>query len=176
MPSCSSSVGCIPAPTSAHGAWNVPPLPLRPIAETTGGSAFRHPSYHSPMTSKDVQEALCLKNPKSEASTAHTLAPRSAAALWFSMSWAMAVRSATQSLLPNFPNLKPRSPIEAVQEPDMKRPDLNPGSNEARVAGCKCPVMDNSHGKGWMGGVKGEDGQTVFVISELCPLHQSELE
>ena len=25
---------------------------------------------------------------------------------------------------------------------------LNPGSDEARKAGCTCPVMDNAHGRG----------------------------
>lgn len=46
-----------------------------------------------------------------------------------------------------------------------------PGSEEASVAGCKCPVMDNAHGKGYMGGVKDDNGQTVFVISGDCPVH-----
>lgn len=29
----------------------------------------------------------------------------------------------------------------------------NPGSDEAIAAGCRCPVLDNAHGRGWMGGV-----------------------
>jgi hypothetical protein len=53
--------------------------------------------------------------------------------------------------------------------------DLNPGSNEALDAGCLCPVMDNAHGRGYMGGAKDEHGNTVFVISELCPLHGAAL-
>mgnify|MGYP001620046777 CR=1 FL=1 len=40
----------------------------------------------------------------------------------------------------------------------------NPGSPEAIKAGCLCPVVDNAHGKGWMG--SGE-----FWMSEDCPLH-----
>lgn len=42
----------------------------------------------------------------------------------------------------------------------------NPGSDEARAAGCKCPVMDNNHGKyapyppdGW------------WMVGD-CPVHQ----
>lgn len=48
---------------------------------------------------------------------------------------------------------------------------LPPGNKEAIAAGCSCPVMDNAHGKGYMGGVKDDNGQTVFVISGDCPLH-----
>lgn len=48
---------------------------------------------------------------------------------------------------------------------------LPPGSEEAIAAGCSCPVMDNAHGKGYMGGVKGDDGNTVFIVSSECPLH-----
>ena len=47
----------------------------------------------------------------------------------------------------------------------------NPGSKEAREAGCLCPVMDNAHGKGYLGGVRDEDGNTVFVIAGGCPVH-----
>jgi len=51
----------------------------------------------------------------------------------------------------------------------MKTP--NPGSIEARKQGCTCPVMDNAHGRGYMGGVKDEDGNIIFVITEKCPVH-----
>ena len=51
----------------------------------------------------------------------------------------------------------------------MKTP--NPGSDEAIAQGCTCPVMDNGHGKGYMGGVKDEDGNVVFVMNCDCPLH-----
>lgn len=39
-----------------------------------------------------------------------------------------------------------------------------PGSDEALDAGCTCPVLDNTHGKGYM-----ELG--FFVIAADCPLH-----
>lgn len=41
----------------------------------------------------------------------------------------------------------------------------NPGSKEAGDAGCTCPVLDNSHGLGYLG-VKG-----IFVINDNCPVH-----
>lgn len=41
----------------------------------------------------------------------------------------------------------------------------NPGSKEAIDFGCKCPVLDNAHGKGYLG-IEG-----VFVFNESCPLH-----
>jgi hypothetical protein len=41
----------------------------------------------------------------------------------------------------------------------------NPGSDEAIAMGCTCPVIDNCHGRGYMG-VEG-----VFVYMETCPLH-----
>jgi len=47
----------------------------------------------------------------------------------------------------------------------------NPGSPEAIAQGCKCPVLDNGHGLGWLGGVLDEAGQTIFAINGDCPLH-----
>lgn len=41
----------------------------------------------------------------------------------------------------------------------------NPGSDEAIALGCTCPVLDNGHGRGYMG----KPG--VFWVSEGCPLH-----
>ena len=41
----------------------------------------------------------------------------------------------------------------------------NPGSEEAIEAGCICPVLDNEHGKGYMG-LSG-----VFVYTQGCPVH-----
>lgn len=41
-----------------------------------------------------------------------------------------------------------------------------PGSIGARSMGCKCPVMDNHHGKGRP---YGDD--ICFVVSTECPLH-----
>ena len=43
----------------------------------------------------------------------------------------------------------------------------NPGSKEAQVLGCVCPVLDNSYGIGYLG--NGE--KFGFVINENCPLH-----
>ncbi len=39
----------------------------------------------------------------------------------------------------------------------------NPGSDEAIDQGCICPVLDNSHGKGF--------GNGRFWITDGCPLH-----
>ena len=47
--------------------------------------------------------------------------------------------------------------------PDTPPP---PGSPEAVKLGCTCPVMDNGHGKGYMG-VPG-----IYVYSGDCPLHR----
>lgn len=41
----------------------------------------------------------------------------------------------------------------------------NPGSSEAVAKGCKCPVIDNAHGRGYMGNPE------VFVLQGNCPLH-----
>ena len=47
----------------------------------------------------------------------------------------------------------------------------NPGSRAAIALGCKCPVIDNGHGKGYMGGAIGKDGNVQFVVNETCVLH-----
>lgn len=47
--------------------------------------------------------------------------------------------------------------------------ELRPGSDEALAAGCRCPVLDNAHGRGWMG----VDG--AWVLSGDCPLHAHEI-
>jgi hypothetical protein len=41
----------------------------------------------------------------------------------------------------------------------------NPGSNEAFLRGCTCPVIDNNHGEGY----KGLPGCFVYVSG--CPVH-----
>jgi len=41
----------------------------------------------------------------------------------------------------------------------------NPGSDEAIIHGCQCPIYDNGRGQGYMG-QKG-----VFVMTADCPLH-----
>jgi hypothetical protein len=43
--------------------------------------------------------------------------------------------------------------------------ELKPGSDAALAQGCTCPVMDNAHGKGFMG----QAG--AFVTRGNCPLH-----
>jgi hypothetical protein len=47
----------------------------------------------------------------------------------------------------------------------------NPGSDEAIMRGCTCPVIDNGHGKGYMGGAKDAHGSTLFVYTCGCPVH-----
>lgn len=39
-----------------------------------------------------------------------------------------------------------------------------PGSDEAIERDCSCPVLDNSHGEGYM-------GTDRYVVSFNCPLH-----
>lgn len=46
-----------------------------------------------------------------------------------------------------------------------------PGSDAAVAAGCLCPVLDNGHGVGARGGIKDEDGNHCYWISDACPLH-----
>ena len=48
----------------------------------------------------------------------------------------------------------------------MKKKDIpNPGSDEALALNCLCAVMDNGHGRGYMG------QPNVFVINTDCKLH-----
>lgn len=47
----------------------------------------------------------------------------------------------------------------------------NPGTDDAVALGCRCPVIDNGRGRGYMGGAKDENGGTLFVIVADCPLH-----
>lgn len=54
--------------------------------------------------------------------------------------------------------------------------NFKPGSKEAIDVGCLCPVLDNAHGKGYRGGVKDDNGETLYVYSELCPLHGHKIE
>lgn len=48
---------------------------------------------------------------------------------------------------------------------------MNPGSREAIEAGCRCPVWDNGHGRGYLGGMTDDDGNLIFVKVQSCPLH-----
>jgi len=47
----------------------------------------------------------------------------------------------------------------------------NPGSKEAIDLGCLCAVVDNHYGKGYWPGVKDENGEQLFCITQGCPLH-----
>ncbi len=47
----------------------------------------------------------------------------------------------------------------------MKKKIPNPGSKKAIELGCICPVLDNSHGLGYMG------NEGVFVMSAGCKVH-----
>jgi hypothetical protein len=49
---------------------------------------------------------------------------------------------------------------------EVKSP--NPGSPEAREAGCRCPILDNNHGRG---AYRDPDGTPQFWIVEHCPMH-----
>lgn len=46
----------------------------------------------------------------------------------------------------------------------------NPGSDEARELGCKCPVMDNNRGKFPPFEF---DGEAAWYMVEGCPVHLS---
>ena len=48
----------------------------------------------------------------------------------------------------------------------------NPGSDAALDLGCKCPVLDNGHGRGIPWPNDDDDGfHTVFWQTEGCPVH-----
>jgi len=52
-------------------------------------------------------------------------------------------------------------------------PTPAPGSPEALNAGCVCPVMDNSFGRGaYLGQVAGKRC-TLYITNAGCPLHGS---
>ena len=53
---------------------------------------------------------------------------------------------------------------------------MNPGSDEAIAAGCTCPVMDNGHGRGYLGGETNGQGWTAFIVTRDCPLHGKKAE
>ena len=48
---------------------------------------------------------------------------------------------------------------------DIDLGKATPGSDYALDNGCRCPVLDNAHGRGYRG------DSDVFVISQSCPLH-----
>ena len=44
----------------------------------------------------------------------------------------------------------------------------NPGSPDAELQGCKCPILDNYSGTGCG---RGADGNAMFWINADCPMH-----
>lgn len=65
-------------------------------------------------------------------------------------------------------NLDPTG--QPYEPAEIETPNPRPGSDEALAQGCKCPVLDNGHGRG-----RGGDGNRYgWVISENCPLHGSD--
>lgn len=50
----------------------------------------------------------------------------------------------------------------------MADPVPNPGSREAKEAGCRCPSLDNARGRGVF---TDEKGVPQFWITDGCPLH-----
>jgi hypothetical protein len=60
-----------------------------------------------------------------------------------------------------------RDGVAAMDAEESGETAARPGSEEARSAGCRCPVIDNHHGKG-----RGGDGPRLgWFVSESCPLH-----
>jgi hypothetical protein len=55
-----------------------------------------------------------------------------------------------------------------VASPPPARPDPPPGSEAAVVAGCRCPVLDNAHGRGCRADT--DDRPLYWVVAD-CPLH-----
>lgn len=53
----------------------------------------------------------------------------------------------------------------------MRASELKPGSDEAFAQGCICPRVENGYGRGYLGGVKDEEGNTVYVYVVGCPVH-----
>lgn len=51
--------------------------------------------------------------------------------------------------------------------------DPAPGSPEAVERGCTCPIIDNAHGQGYLGGRRDTTtGDTLYVVSSDCDLHR----
>ena len=62
------------------------------------------------------------------------------------------------------------TPVPGNETPSSDQPKsavnvANPGSPEAKEQGCKCPVFDNHHGRGYFG----QPG--IFAIAGHCPIH-----
>lgn len=66
--------------------------------------------------------------------------------------------------------LDPGYPCRRQVEEQMKDEpkDPKPGTKDATNLGCKCPVIDNHHGKGW-----GGDGHRYgWCVDGECELHR----
>jgi hypothetical protein len=48
----------------------------------------------------------------------------------------------------------------------------HPGSPKAREQGCKCPIMDNAHGRG----IGGDGARYGWVMSSQCMLHAASVD
>lgn len=53
--------------------------------------------------------------------------------------------------------------LRAARAPEPPPPP--PGSDAAIAKGCACPVLDNAHGRGYMGTAG------IYVYNTGCPLH-----
>lgn len=49
--------------------------------------------------------------------------------------------------------------------PDTTSAVPRPGSMDAQMRGCTCPIIDNGHGRGYRG------QPDIFVITADCPVH-----
>ena len=54
--------------------------------------------------------------------------------------------------------------------PRVKPTIPSPGSDAALAQGCRCPVLDNVHGSGYMG-AGAKQKRPAYVINGNCPLH-----
>jgi hypothetical protein len=52
--------------------------------------------------------------------------------------------------------------------PKIENKDLKPGSYEAVLRGCICPILDNEYGEGMY---TTDEGHVVFVYNSECPIH-----
>ena len=74
--------------------------------------------------------------------------------------------------LPGISQSRLRLPSEpqAMSATTSGTADPKPGTRQASELDCTCPVLDNGHGRGYMG-----DGERYgFVVQENCPLHAIE--
>ncbi len=55
----------------------------------------------------------------------------------------------------------------------QNHPKGAPGSPTAINNGCKCPVIDNGHGRGMY---TDTDGIAVYAVNRDCPIHHNEID